>query len=66
MKNPTWDDSRPHTKQEIKAEIRRMASELKEMLEQSRQSNERTQRNIAETTRILEQVQERLNVARPS
>lgn len=63
MKNPTWDDSVPHSKAEIKAEIRRMASELEEMLDQARQSDERTQRNIAETARTLQRIRERLNVA---
>jgi len=64
MKNPVWDDTVPHSKEEIKAEIRRMASELEEMLEWSRQSSERTQLNIQETDRILKRIQERFNVER--
>lgn len=63
MKNPVWDDTVPHSDEEIKAEIRRMASELEEMLERSRQSDARAQRNIQETNRILERLQENLNVA---
>ena len=62
MKNPTLDETRPQSKQEIKAEIRRMASELKEMLEQARQSDERAQRNIAETAQNLKWIREQLNV----
>ncbi len=66
MKNPAWDDSRPHSKEEIKSEIRRMASELGEMLEQAQQSDERTQRNIESTARTLQRIRERLNVERSS
>ena len=66
MQNPTWDDSRPHTKAEIKAEIRRMASELEAMLERSRQSDERAQRNQQETARNLQWVREQLHVGKPS
>lgn len=65
MKNPTWDDSRPHTDEEIKVEIRRMTGEIEQMLESSRQSDERTQRNIEETGRTLQRIREKLNVARP-
>ncbi len=64
MKNPTWDDTRPHSDEEIKGEIRRMASEMEEMLEWSRQSSERTQRNIRSTAHTLERIREKFNVER--
>lgn len=65
MNNPTWDDSRPHTEEEIKGEVRRMAEELKAMLESARQSDERAQRNMEVTARNLKWIREQLNVGKP-
>ena len=63
MKNPVWDENIPHSKEEIKAEIRRMASELREMLDQSSQSSARTRLHIESTERTLKRIREKFNVA---
>ncbi len=45
MENPTWDDPRPHSDEEIKGEISRLLGEVEGMMERAPKS--RAQRPFA-------------------
>ena len=58
MKNPTWDDSRPHSEEEVKTEIDRLTLEIRQMIEATRQNHEEAERRSANTRRIIRSIQE--------
>ncbi len=64
MKNPTWDDTIPHSDEEIKEGnqplVRRSGRH-----DSARQSHERSDRSREETDRSIRRIQQNLNVAEP-
>jgi len=62
MKNLIWDDTRPHTEEEIKAEIDRLAVEIQLMLDDTRRNHEEAERQSANTWRIIRSIQEQFHV----
>ncbi len=64
MKNPTWDDSRPHSEEEVKVEIHRLLGEVEGMVERMNQSQARIERSRQATKRTLQRIEERFDVAR--
>ena len=64
MKNPAWDDSRPHSEEEVKVEIHRLLGEVEGMVERMNQSQARIERSRQATKRTLQRIEERFDVAR--
>ncbi len=62
MKNPVWDDSRPHSEEEVKAEIDRLTLEMRQMVDETRRNHEEAERRSANTWRIIHSIQEQFHV----
>ena len=62
MKNPTWDDSRPHTEEEMKTEIDRLTDGFRQMLDETRRNHDEAERRSANTWRIIHSIQEQFHV----
>jgi len=66
MKNPVWDDTRPHSEEELKSEIDRLALDIQKMLEGIGQTQERTARSREATERNLRWIRENLHARKSS
>jgi len=66
MKNPVWDDTLPHSEEEVKREIDRLTLDIQKMLESIGQTQERTARSREATESNLRWIRENLHARKSS